>query len=471
MSLQLKFLPWDILYDDEDEAEIKNVETIVKYFKNSCSGQKEMAIGVEYERSGIYKDDLSPVQYIGVNGKGGYLDILKKLNHELGWEIVYEENGNIYELKRCGTRIGIENDGRLELASKPRIDLHDLAREFSFYNHEVSEISKIFGIVFLGMGYQPFSSVKEISYAPRIRAKIIDKIYKGTAEKQKWMKLANGLHVNIDYTSEEDAIKKAQILWKISSILAAMFACSPFENGKKAKYLDQRLYINQKMDEKRIPLQKEFLDKDFSFKKWVDYCVDLPIFYLMRGDKPIYPKTTFREFIKDQFKVGAMPNIRDFNLHLKSIWSEVRIRKYIEFRSLDSVPQFLLMSASALIKGLLYTKNALNAVEKLVGDFQYDELMQLRDDVLKENLRASIRGKLVLDYAKELISIANENLKSFKNLNEKNEDESVYLESLKEFIFIKEKSPARYLIEKWENEWGKDNKKLVEWVTAETRPV
>src|SRR3989339_1243528 len=247
MSLQLKFLPWDILYS-EDEIEIKSVDTIVQYFKNSCSGHKEMAIGVECERSGVYKDDLKPVQYFGVNGRGGYLDVLKKLNHELGWEIVYEEKGNIYELLRCGTRIGIENDGRLELASKPRLDLHDLAREFLFYNHEVSEISKIFGIVFLGIGYQPFSTVKEILYAPRIRAKIIDKLYKSRVEKQKWMKLANGLHINIDYTSEEDAIRKTQILWRISSILAAMFACSPFENGKRAKHLDHRLYVNQEMD-------------------------------------------------------------------------------------------------------------------------------------------------------------------------------------------------------------------------------
>ncbi|HBB02446.1 MAG: glutamate-cysteine ligase, glutamate-cysteine ligase [Candidatus Peregrinibacteria bacterium GW2011_GWF2_38_29] len=470
MSLHPKFIPWDILYS-EDEIEIKNVDTIVKYFKNSCSGHKEMAIGVECERSGVYKDDLSPVQYVGANGRGGYLDILKKLNHELGWEVVYEENGNIYELQRCGTRIGIENDGRLELASKPRLDLHDLAREFLFYNHEISEISKIFGIAFLGMGYQPFSTVKEILYAPRIRAKIIDKLYKSGVEKQKWMKLANGLHINIDYTSEEDAIRKSQILWRISSILAAMFACSPLENGKRAKHLDQRLYVNQRMDKKRIPLQKEFLDKNFSFKKWVDYCVDLPIFYLMRDGKPIYPKSTFREFIKNSEKTGNIPTIRDFNLHLKSIWSEVRLRKYIEFRSLDSIPQFLLMSAPVLIKGLLYSENALTAVEKLVGDFKYDELMQLRTDVLKENLRANFRGKSVLSYAKELIDIANENLKSFKNLNEKGEDESVYLEPLKEFIFVKEKSPARYLIEKWEGEWHKDNKKLVEWSTAETRPL
>jgi len=471
MSIESKFLaslPWDILIGEEKE--VISSDALVKYYQNSCSHDKELAIGLEYERSGIYSDILKPVSYKGSWGRKGYLDILKRLNEELGWEIVWQENGDIKELKRSGTRITLETDGRLEMASKPRVSLHDLAHEFMFYNREITEVSKIFGITQLGIGVQPFHKASEISFYEKGRGPEVSGMYKNNPFAVDWLKKANGLHLNFDYLSEQDAIRKTQLILRLGSIIAAMFSFSAINNGENAGSLDYRLVIVNGYDPKRTALQKEFLRKDFSFKKWVDYCLDLPIMYIMRDGKHIHPKKTFRKFIEKGYK-GFIPTIRDFNLHLKSVWNEVRIRKYIEFRSVDSVPPFLVMSAPALIKGLLYSENAMTAASKLVGDFNYDELMELRDGVIKESLMAVIRGKRVLDYAKELISIAGENLKSFKNLNEKEEDESIYLEPIKDFIFVKEKSPARIVLGKWEGEWNKNSVKLIEWCTSEKSPI
>ncbi|MBI5152306.1 hypothetical protein HZA39_02130, partial [Candidatus Peregrinibacteria bacterium] len=370
----------------------------------------------------------------------------------------------------------LEADGRLEMCSKPRTSLHDLAHEFRFYNHEITEVSKIFGIAHLGIGVEPFHKSDEVSFCPKARYSILKKFYKNSSALCDWLKIVNGIHVNFDYTSEQDAIRKSQLMWRASSILAAMFAFSPIQNNKPAEYLDTRLTITNKFDSSRTNLHKEFLRKDFSFKKWLDFCLDQKIFYIMREGKPIYPKKTFREFIEKGVAAAGdcpriFPTIRDFNLHLKSIWLEIRIRKYIEFRAIDSVPPFLVMAGPALVKGLLYSEESMAAVEKLIGDLSFEELMQLREDVIKENLQAPLRKKKVLDYAKELLTIASDNLKSFKNLNEKGEDESVYLEPLKEFVLIKEKSPARYVLEKWQGEWDKSPAKLIEWCTAETRPA
>lgn len=470
MSIESKLLaslPWDVLIGEEKE--VINPEVLVKHFQESCTHDKALAIGMEYERSGIYTDILKPVSYKGSWGRKGYLDILKRLNEELGWEIVWQKNGDIYELRRSGTRITLEADGRLEMCSKPRTSLHDLAHEFKFYNHEIAEVSKIFGIVQIGIGYQPFHKRDEISYASKARGLILRKIYKNSPDMDEYMKMVNGIHINFDYTSEGDAIRKSQLMWRLGSIFAAMFAFSPIQNNKPAEYLDTRLTITNKFDPDRTNLRKEFLRKDFSFKKWLDFCLDQKIFYIMREEKTIYPKETFREFINKGYN-GIFPTIRDFNLHLKSIWTEVRIRKYIESRTIDSVPPFLVMAGPALIKGLLYGEESMAATEKLVGDLNFEELMQLRKDVIKENLAAPLRKKKVLDYAKELLTIASNNLKSFKNLNEKEEDESVYLESLKDFVLIKEKSPARYVLEKWQGEWDKNPAKLIEWCTAEARP-
>jgi len=467
-SKLLAALPWDILIGEEKE--VIKPDTLVKYYQNSCSHDKDLAIGFEYERSGVYPDILKPVAYKGSWGRKGYLDILKRLNEELGWEIIWQENGDIKELRRSGTRITLESDGRLEMSSKPRTNLHDLAHEFMFYNREITEVSKIFGIAQIGIGLQPFHKSEEIPFYENGRGPEISGMYKNDKNIVDCLKKANGLHINFDYLSEEDAVRKTQLMWRLSSIIAAMFAFSPINNGEDTGYLDYRLILINGYDSKRTALQKEFLRKDFSFKKWIDYCLDLPIMYIMREGKRVYPKKTFRKFIEEGYN-GLTPTIRDFNLHLKSVWSEVRLRKYIELRSIDSVPPFLIMSAPALIKGLLYGKDAIDAAEKLVGDFDYNELMELRKNIIKDDLMAEIRGKKVIDYAKELISIANANLKSFKNLDEKEEDESVYLEPIKEFIFVKEKSPARYVLEKWKGEWGRNASKLIEWCVSEKSPL
>ena len=217
---------------------------ILEFFQDASVPEKELLIGIEVERSAVFDKDLSPVKYLGTQG---YSEILKKLVEEVGWRITNQDsNGNIISLKRGGSEIHIEDDGRLELASKPRKGLYSLCREYQMCANEIDEISKEFQIRWVSMGQQPFNKNKEITLAfPKKNVSECNHYKKYYFDWQKnfykeWKVKNNSVHVNFGYTSEKDAIEKFQTILKISPILMAMFSNSPINSGKFSGFLNNR---------------------------------------------------------------------------------------------------------------------------------------------------------------------------------------------------------------------------------------
>jgi len=446
---------------------IRSKSDIVNFFHDASVPTKELLIGLEMERSAVFDKDLSPVQY---SGTSGYLAILNRLAEEVGWGIAdQDEHGNITTLKRGGSEIHIEDDGRLELVSKPQKGLSSLCREYQTHIREINEISKEFGIRWISMGWQPFAKNEEIIYAFAHKNKIHhDHFQKYFPDFQKniyqgWEKKNNGIHVSFGYTSEKDAIDKFQTLLKISPILVSMFANSPLNVSKFSGFLINRPQATFICCPHRTQIQKIFFERNLSFEKWVDFLLDLPIRRITRKGKVIFIPLSFRDFLKNGFQKHT-PRIEDFHLHVKSFWGEVRIKHYVEYRGLDTVPPHLFPSIPAIIRALTLNSDVMQTCQNLVKNWSFTDHLDMREKVYKHALQAKTPdGKKVLDLAKELLEIASFSLKERHREMKDRLDASRFLWPIKEYIFVREQSPAEYVMEMWNGEWHRNPRKLLEW--------
>jgi len=446
---------------------IQSKSDILKFFHDACVPKKGLLMGLEVERSAVFDKDLTPVQYSGCLG---YLAILKKLATEVGWKITsQDENGNITALKRGGSEIHVEDDGRLELVSKPRPGLFSLCREYEMHAREIDEISKEFGIRWVSMGWQPFAKNKEIAYAFPEKNKIHhDHYQKHFPNFQKniyktWEIKTNGVHVNFGYTSEKDAIEKFQTLLKISPILVAMFANSPLNANKFSGLLAASYRSRLLCCPDRTQIQKIFFEGNFSFEKWVDFIMDLPIRRITRKGKIIFIPLSFRDFLKNGFQKHT-PRMEDFYLHIKSFWGELRIKNYLEYRGFDTVPPHLIPSIPTIIRAITLDTDVMQECQSLVKNWTFIDHLEMRERVYKHALQAETPdGKKVLDLAKELLNIASFSLKDRHKTMKKRVDASRFLWPIKEYIFVREQSPAEYVMEMWNGEWHRNPRKLLKW--------
>jgi len=434
---------------------------ILDYYNSSFKKQEDFLIGIEAEKIGVYSKTGENVPYFG---DCGFLKILEKLNEELGWTIEEKSNNAIMAMSRCGSHLSLESDGRIELSSKPHKNIHDLAREFRLHHREINEISSVFGVTWLGIGFHPFSSNQDLELIPKARIRISNEYLKSKGKLgQSWSQRTASLQVGIDYQSEEDAITKFQLLIKLTPILMAMYANSPLMLGKKSNFLSYRGHCTLNADNDRFGSFEEFLAKNFSFEKWIEFCFDIPIFTILRKGEWISMKNlTFRQFMKKGFR-GHKANFEDWLMHLSFIYTDVRMKNYLEFRACDSVPPHLVPSLPALLKGIFYNKDCLAAIKKLTKDWEFKEIKQLKEEVVKTALQTEFRGEKIVKYAKELLDSATIGLKEMAVLDVNGNDESIYLEPLKEIILVKNISPAAYALVSWEGEWGGEIGKLTNW--------
>jgi glutamate--cysteine ligase len=438
------------------------VRDIQNYFKKWETSVE--LVGIEAEKIGIRFPSGDIVPY---TGKNGFLAILGKMYEELGWKITQQEKHYILQMQRGKALLDLESDGRIELAGAPHESLHDLAREFRIHQNEIAEISDVFGVSWLGIGYHPTSIGDDIESLQVERKKELARYFFEKENKEKnilmreWSKKTAGIHVNLDYASEKDFSKKVRVILRILPILQAMFANSPFREKDFNKYVSYRSYSSQN-GMKEYEISKKFFNSECSYLDWIDFVLSLPAIFFKREEKWIYPKMSFRRFMEEGFE-NDLPSEEDFHMHMKSVWTDIRMRNTIEIRIFDSLPPSLVPSVPAIVKGLIYDSENLSKILEMTQGWNYEEHQQLKENAAKYGLQAEFYGKKLLEYAKELLEMAEKALKKNRIVNAYGEDESIYLRSIKEFIFVRGKSPAEWLIQKWEGEWGENFFPVFEW--------
>jgi glutamate--cysteine ligase len=447
--------------------DIASVDQLVEQLHHAGRPRSEWKIGTEYEKVVV---DRATGRAASFSGPRGIEAVLRALAERYAWE-PKEEQGRVVALARGGASITLEPGGQLELSGEQCPTLHCTREELDTHVHEVVSVCNELGLAVLGLGMQPVSTVDEIEWVPKQRYAIMGPymLRVGTMG-QRMMKQTATVQANIDYADERDAMQKLRVGMGIAPLVNAMFANSSVSDGDVNGYMSFRGHIWTDTDRARCGLLPFAFRDGSSFADYVEWALDVPLYFILRGGRYLTEATgmPFRRFLAEG-AAGERATLDDWNLHLTTLFPEVRLKGYIELRSADSQPPERMLALPALVKGIFYASDCLDAAWDLVKGASFEERVVLYRDVTREALQARFRRIRVLELARELYAIAEAGLRSQRALDAGGDDERIYLDRMGEQLALG-RSPARVIAEKWSGEWERDRRVERLLAYAEYRP-
>ncbi|WP_425088502.1 glutamate--cysteine ligase [Stappia sp.] len=444
--------------DTIDSTPITGVAELAATLEAGCKPADAFRIGTEHEKFGFNLADLSPIPYEGPRGIEAVLTGMERL---LGWERI-EDNGLIIGLADPvgGGAISIEPGGQFELSGAPLENLHQTCRETNCHLSQVREVAEPLGIGFLGLGMTPTWRREEVPVMPKSRYQIMTRYMPkvGTLGLD-MMYRTSTIQVNLDFSSEADMRKKMQVGLALQPVATAIFANSPFTDGKPNGFRSYRAEIWKDTDNDRSGGLPIAFDDGFGFETYVEWAIDVSMYFVKRGSTyHDVTGTTFREFMNGALK-GVIPDptptIGDWNNHLSTLFPDVRLKKYLEMRGADGGPWRRICALPALWVGLMYDDGVLDQAYQMIRDWSAEEREALRNDVPAGGLETRFRNGRVLDLAKEMLALSREGLKRRARVNDGGQDERVHLAAVEETL-ASGLSPADVMLRRYAGEWGGD---------------
>ena len=435
-----------------EEVLIESRSQLVDYLSSGVRTPDDWKIGTEHEKFGFHLDDLRPPTFDGERG----IEALLKGLMQFGWAPV-EEHGRVIALTRDGASVSLEPAGQLELSGAPLATLHETCREASAHLREVRAVAEPMGLGFLGMGFQPKWRRDEMPWMPKGRYKIMREYMPkvGTLGLDMMTRTCT-VQVNLDVASEPDMVKKFRVSLALQSIATALFADSPFTEGKPNGFLSYRSHIWTDTDNDRSGLLDFVFEDGFGYERYVDYLLDVPMYFIYRDGEYIDASgQSFRDYMKGTLpaRPGQLPTLQDWADHTTTAFPEVRLKKYLEMRGADTGPWNRICALPAFWTGLLYDATALDAAWDLVKDFTVEELHALRNGVPRHAFKLPFRNGTVLDVARQALQISAHGLARRARRNETGEDETMFLAPLMELVEAGE-TPAERKLALYHGEWG-----------------
>jgi glutamate--cysteine ligase len=440
--------------DQIDMTPIESRDQLVAWLEAGIKPKSEFRIGTEHEKFVFTVAGHNPVPYEGERGIRALLEGMRML---LGWEPITENEHIIGLISVTGTAaITLEPGGQFELSGAPLETIHETSSEIHAHLAQLGEVARPLGLGLLGIGMSPKWSRAEIPMMPKGRYRIMTAYMPKVGQfGLDMMYRTCTVQTNLDFSSEADMVKKLRVGLALQPVATALFAHSPFTEGKLNGYLSFRSEIWRHTDPHRTGMLPWAFEPGMGFERWVDYALDVPMYFVKRGDR--YSDVAGRSF-RDLMagKLAALPGERatlsDWANHLTTIFPEVRLKRYLEMRGADAGPRRMLASLPAFWVGLLYDATALDAAWDLVKDWTAAERQQLRDEVPKLALRAAIRGRAVRDIASDCLAIAHQGLARRGRLDIGGRDEARHLDTLDDIV-ARGITPAEALIEKFNGQW------------------
>jgi glutamate--cysteine ligase len=434
------------------ESPIADHRELVAYLSSGARPESEWTIGTEHEKFGFRLDDLRPPTWDGERGIEAMLRGLTRF----GWQ-PYEEKGKLIALLKDGASVTLEPAGQLELSGAMLQNIHQTCRETNQHLREVKTVSEELGLGFLGMGFQPKWRREDMPWMPKGRYKIMREYMpkRGNLGLDMMTRTCT-VQVNLDFSSEADMVKKFRVSLALQPIATALFADSPFTDGKPNGFLSYRSHIWTDTDPDRTGMLDFVFEDGFSFERYVDYLLDVPMYFSYRDGEYIdLSGQSFRKFLRGELPAlpGVLPTMRDWADHMTTAFPEVRLKKYLEMRGADGGPWNRLCALPAFWVGLLYDSESLDAAWDLVKDFSMAERNALRDGVPRHALKLPFRNGTVRELALEALKIAGSGLKRRNRLNASGTSEAVFLEPLVEFAQANE-TPAERKLALYHGAWG-----------------
>lgn len=438
---------------------IEKKSELTDLFYQAGKPREAWRIGTEYEAVGISRRSGRAMRY---SGRRGIETILQRLAKTLGWE-PQEEEGHIIALKGPRSNIALEPGGQLELSGEQCETIHCAHKELTTHIKNLVTVSEDLDLAFLNLGMQPVSGLDDIEWVPKTRYRIMAPYMEQVgAMGHRMMKQTASIQVNFDYANEADAMMKFRVGMGLVPILSAIFANSPITDSTLNGFMTLRGHVWTDTDRARCGMLPFAFAEGTGFENYVEYALNVPMYFIVRRGRWIdMTGIPFRRFLEEGHE-GEQATLEDWLLHLTTLFPEVRIKKYLEIRCFDNQPQELILAVPALVKGIFYEPDCLWAAWDLVKRWSWEERVALYHAVHRQALGARVRGIPLLDFAKELLLIAWEGLERHNQLNDKGENETLYLDQLRDELWCGQ-CPAYTLVERWIGQWDREIKKLIDY--------
>lgn len=433
---------------------LTNKRQLLDYMESGCKPPEKWRIGTEHEKFAYHLDDLKPLEY---EGKAGIRALLEGLT-KFGWQPVLENGNPIALLKPDHSSITLEPAGQVELSGAPLENIHQTCSEVSEHLKQVKEIAKDLGIGFIGLGYQPKWPREDAPWMPKSRYGIMrDYMPKVGTMGLEMMQSTCTVQVNLDFDSEATMVKMFRISLALQPIATALWANSPFRNGKPSGYLSYRSHIWTDTDPDRCGTIPFVFEDGFGFERYVDYMLDVPMYFVYRNGVYIDASgQSFRDFMAGTLPAlpGEYPSEKDWEDHLTVAFPEVRLKKFLEMRGADGGPWSRLCALPAFWVGLLYDDQSREAAWDLIKDWTGEEHQMLRNEVPRQALGTPFRDMTVCDVALRALEISHKGLSRRTITDSVGLDETHYLNPL---FRIAESgfTPAEDLLCAFERRWDK----------------
>ncbi len=440
---------------------IEHRDQLAEYLASGCKPKDDWRIGTEHEKFGYCKETLEPLPYAGDRS---IQMVLEGLRDRYGWQPVLEGE-HIIGLTLNGANVSLEPGGQLELSGAPLETIHQTCDEVNEHLREVKSIADQVGVGFIGLGAAPIWTHDQMPLMPKGRYKLMDSYMQtvGTHGRQ-MMRRTCTVQVNLDFASEADMVQKFRVSLALQPLATALFANSPFFEGKENGHKSWRSRIWRDLDPSRTGTLPFAFEDGMGFERYVDYALDVPMYFVYRDGKYINALgQSFRDFMNGKLPAlpGEVPTLSDWADHLTTVFPEARLKKYLEMRGADGGQWRRLCALPALWVGLLYDQSALDAAWDLCKDWDLETREALRIAASVDGLQAETHGVKMLDLAREALAIAEAGLKARARPGTGGmvPDETHFLNALRDSVETG-MAPADELLEHYHGDWNGDLTKI-----------
>ena len=443
-----------------DRPPIESEAELAALFESGCKPKDKWRIGTEHEKLVYRAGDHSAPAYEGEDGIGALLKGLERF----GWQPV-REGGQTIALKGEDGNVSLEPAGQFELSGAPLETIHQTCGEAQRHLDQVREVGEELGLGFLGLGMWPDKARGDLPVMPKARYRIMMNYMPKVGSLGLDMMLRTAtIQTNLDYSSEADMVKKFRVSLALQPLATALFANSPFTDGKPNGLLSYRSHIWTDTDADRTGMLPFVFEDGFGFERWAQYMLDVPMYFAVRGGEYVdCAGQSFRKFLKGELDClpGERATLLDWEDHLSTVFPEVRLKTFMEMRGADGGPWNRICALPALWVGLLYDETALDAAWDLVKGWSLEARAALRDAVPKQGLKAPVPSGTLGGMAKEVLKIAEAGLAARGKLNSAGDNETGFLEPLFEIVEDGQ-TPAEGLLEAYHGRWNGDLSKVYE---------
>ncbi len=436
---------------------IESFDQLAEYLESGCKPTEDWRIGTEHEKFGYCKDSLMPLPY---EGERSVLAVMEGLRDLHGWAPIFEAD-KLIGLEKDGANVSLEPGGQLELSGAPLRTIHETCDEVNTHLRDVKDIASKVGVGFIGLGAAPQWSHEQMPVMPKGRYKLMTDYMDSVGTMGKTMMYRTcTVQVNLDFASEADMVQKFRVALALQPVATALFANSPFLDGKPNGMKSWRSNVWKHLDDARTGMLPFVFEDGMGFERYVDYALDVPMYFVYRDGKYINALgQSFRDFLNGKLPAlpGEVPTLSDWADHLTTIFPEARIKKFMEMRGADGGPWRRLCALPAFWTGLMYDQTSLDAAWDLVKGWDTETRQAWRDAAPVDALQASVGGTSMRDLAAQVLEISREGLKrrAMPGAGGMIPDERHFLHALEDSV-ESGKTPADELLEHYHGDWNGD---------------